>query len=43
MNTIILEGLTLELQTAAHADEMFAVLNDPAIYARPTRPRRAKC
>ena len=29
---IVVDGLTLEPQTAAHAEEMFAVLSDPAIY-----------
>ena len=38
MNTIFLEGLTLEPQTVAHADEMFAVLNDPAIYEYENEP-----
>ena len=33
MNIIQTARLTLEPQTAAHADEMFAVLGDPAIYA----------
>lgn len=33
MNTIRLDGMTLEPQTAAHADEMFTVLGDAAIYA----------
>jgi [ribosomal protein S5]-alanine N-acetyltransferase len=32
MNVIAAAGLTLEPQTAAHADEMFVVLGDPAIY-----------
>ena len=33
MNTIRLDGLTLEPQIAAHADEMFIVLGDAALYA----------
>lgn len=33
--------LTLEPQTAAHADEMFAVLCDPAIYAYENQPPRS--
>lgn len=33
MRTIEAVGFTLEPQTVAHADEMFAVLSDPAIYA----------
>ena len=32
MHTVRSTGLTLEPQVAAHADEMFAVLSDPAIY-----------
>ena len=32
MHTIRSTGLSLEPQVAAHADEMFAVLSDPAIY-----------
>jgi RimJ/RimL family protein N-acetyltransferase len=31
-------GLTLEPQLAAHADEMFVVLSDPAIYAYENEP-----
>jgi RimJ/RimL family protein N-acetyltransferase len=31
-------GLTLEPQTATHADEMFAVLSDPAIYEYENQP-----
>ncbi|MEP7056318.1 MAG: GNAT family N-acetyltransferase [Caldimonas sp.] len=31
-------ALTLEPQTAAHADEMFAVLGDPAIYEHENAP-----
>jgi RimJ/RimL family protein N-acetyltransferase len=32
VRTIVADGLTLEPQVAAHAEEMFAVLSDPAIY-----------
>lgn len=32
MNVIEAGGMTLEPQLAAHADEMFVVLSDPAIY-----------
>ena len=32
MRVLEASGLTLEPQTAAHADEMFDVLSDPAIY-----------
>jgi [ribosomal protein S5]-alanine N-acetyltransferase len=32
MNSIETDRLTLEPLTAAHAEEMFAVLGDPAIY-----------
>jgi len=32
------DSLTLEPQTAAHAEEMFAVLNDPAIYEYENEP-----
>ena len=32
MRTIATARLTLEPQTAAHADEMYAVLCDPALY-----------
>jgi len=35
-------GLTLEPQTAAHADEMFVVLSDPAIYAYENEPPRSR-
>lgn len=38
MNTIELDALTLEPQLAAHADEMFAVLSDPAIYEFENEP-----
>lgn len=34
--------LTLEPQTAAHADEMFAVLSDPAIYEYENQPPPSK-
>ena len=39
----IIEGdrLTLEPQTAAHADEMFVVLSDPAIYEHENEPPRS--
>src|SRR5512135_3215864 len=32
MRAIVGDGLTLEPQTAAHAEQMFVVLSDPAIY-----------
>ena len=32
MNTLYVGDLTLEPQTAAHADEMFVILSDPALY-----------
>jgi len=32
MRTLSVDGLVLEPQVAAHADEMFVVLSDPAIY-----------
>src|SRR4030081_2543719 len=38
MNTVETGGLTLEPQTAAHAQEMFAVLSDPAIYEYENEP-----
>lgn len=38
MRAIVTSGVTLELQTAAHAEEMFAVLSDPAIYEYENRP-----
>ncbi|UCC14830.1 MAG: GNAT family N-acetyltransferase [Gammaproteobacteria bacterium] len=38
MNTLLVEGMTLEPQTSAHADEMFAVLSDPAIYKYENEP-----
>lgn len=34
-------ALTLEPQTAAHAEEMFAVLSDPAIYEHENEPPRS--
>jgi RimJ/RimL family protein N-acetyltransferase len=38
MRTISTERLALEPQTAAHADEMFVVLSDPAIYEYENAP-----
>ena len=38
MRTLAAEGLTLEPQRAAHAEEMFAVLSDPAIYQHEREP-----
>ena len=38
MHVIETGGLTLEPQTAAHAEEMFAVLSDPAIYEYENAP-----
>ena len=38
MNTIETATLTLEPQVAAHADEMFGVLSDPAIYTYENEP-----
>jgi RimJ/RimL family protein N-acetyltransferase len=38
MDRIATARLTLEPQVAAHADEMFAVLSDPAIYAYENEP-----
>lgn len=38
MNRLECAPLTLEPQTAAHADEMFAVLSDPAIYEYENEP-----
>ncbi len=38
MRLIQTDSLTLEPQTAAHAEEMFAVLNDPAIYEYENEP-----
>lgn len=41
MRTIRREALVLEPQVAAHADEMFAVLGDPAIYEFENEPPRS--
>ena len=38
MKAIVTERLTLEPQIAAHADEMFRVLADPAIYEHENEP-----
>ena len=38
MWAIVGDGLTLEPQTAAHAEQMFAVLSDPAIYQYENKP-----
>jgi RimJ/RimL family protein N-acetyltransferase len=38
MRTIETTRLTLEPQTAAHADEMFVVLSDPAVYTYENAP-----
>jgi [ribosomal protein S5]-alanine N-acetyltransferase len=38
MRVIETSGLTLEPQLAAHAEEMFAVLSDPAIYEYENEP-----
>ena len=38
MNTITADGLTLEPQTAAHADEMFLILSDAALYEFENEP-----
>jgi ribosomal-protein-alanine N-acetyltransferase len=38
MQAIATGSLTLEPQTAAHAEEMFAVLSDPAIYEYENEP-----
>ena len=38
MHLIATPGLTLEPQTAAHAEAMFAVLSDPAIYEYENEP-----
>lgn len=38
MNTLTTGTLRLEPQTAAHADEMFVVLGDPAIYEYENEP-----
>lgn len=41
MRIVDAAGLTLEPQTAAHADEMFVVLSDPAIYEHENEPPRS--
>jgi RimJ/RimL family protein N-acetyltransferase len=41
MRAIVADGLTLEPQTAAHAEEMFAVLSDPAMYEYENQPPRS--
>ncbi len=38
MRTIDADGFTLEPQVAAHADQMFIVLGDPAIYEYENKP-----
>ena len=38
MRVIETDGLTLEPQTAAHAERMFVVLSDPAIYEHENEP-----
>lgn len=38
MHAIETDSLTLEPQTAAHAEEMFVVLSDPAIYEHENEP-----
>jgi len=38
MRALPADGLTLEPQTAAHAEAMFAVLSDPAIYEYENEP-----
>ena len=38
MRAVLADGLTLEPQLVAHAEEMFAVLSDPAIYEYERRP-----
>ena len=38
MRIVAAAGLTLEPQTAAHAEEMFVVLSDPAIYEHENEP-----
>jgi RimJ/RimL family protein N-acetyltransferase len=38
MRVIEAAGFTLEPQTAAHAEQMFAVLSDPAIYQHENEP-----
>ena len=41
MRVLTAAGLTLEPQVAAHADAMFAVLSDPAIYEFENAPPRS--
>lgn len=41
MQAITTGSLTLEPQVAAHAEEMFAVLSDPAIYEHENAPPRS--
>ena len=41
MRTIRTERVVLEPQTASHAEEMFAVLSDPAIYEYENEPPRS--
>jgi [ribosomal protein S5]-alanine N-acetyltransferase len=38
MRAVVTDSLTLEPQTAAHAEEMFAILSDPAIYEYENEP-----
>jgi [ribosomal protein S5]-alanine N-acetyltransferase len=38
MNTLVCDSFTLEPQVAAHADEMFVVLSDAAIYEHENQP-----
>lgn len=38
MRTLSIDGLVLEPQVATHADEMFTVLSDPAIYQHENEP-----
>lgn len=38
MRTLVADGLVLEPQVAAHADPMFDVLSDPAIYTYENEP-----
>ena len=41
MRSIHADGLTLEPQVAAHADAMFVVLSDPAIYEYENQPPKS--
>jgi ribosomal-protein-alanine N-acetyltransferase len=41
MRAVIGDGLTLEPQTTAHTEPMFAVLSDPAIYEYENQPPRS--